>query len=112
MCIRDSSSNGTKPFQIGIYGKGGIGKSTVTANLTSGLGKMGKKVLQIGCDPKSDSTKLLLEGKKQTPILEILKEKSVNDIDIKDFMEYGYENVCCTESGGPQAGVGLSLIHI
>jgi len=103
-----NSSNGTKPFQIGIYGKGGIGKSTVTANLTSGLGKMGKKVLQIGCDPKSDSTKLLLEGKKQTPILEILKEKSVNDIDIKDFMEYGYENVCCTESGGPQAGVGCA----
>lgn len=97
-----------KPFQIGIYGKGGIGKSTITANLSACLGKLGQSVLQIGCDPKSDSTKLLLNGKKQVPILEVLKEKSVGELQVSDFMESGYEDVCCTEAGGPQAGVGCA----
>jgi nitrogenase iron protein len=97
-----------KKFQIGIYGKGGIGKSTITANLTAALGLLGKKVFQIGCDPKSDSTKLLLHGLKQEPMLEILKEKSISEIKIEDFMDIGFGDVFCTEAGGPKAGVGCA----
>ncbi len=97
-----------KKFQIGIYGKGGIGKSTITANLSAALGSSGKKVFQIGCDPKSDSTRLLLHGLKQKPILEILKEKSISEIKIEDFMDIGFGDVFCTEAGGPKAGVGCA----
>jgi len=100
--------NKTKPFQLGIYGKGGIGKSTITSNLSACLGLMGYKVLQIGCDPKSDSTKLLLKGKKQIPILDIIKEKSLSEIEVEDFIMEGFANVKCAESGGPQAGVGCA----
>ena len=67
--------------QVAIYGKGGIGKSTTTQNLTAGLGEMGKKVMIVGCDPKADSTRLVLGGLAQKTVLDTLREEG-DDIEL------------------------------
>ncbi|MBR1779052.1 MAG: AAA family ATPase [Clostridia bacterium] len=93
--------------QIAIYGKGGIGKSTVSSNTSAALGFLGKKVMQIGCDPKKDSVKLLLNGRKIISILEYLQEYGeINDIE--NVVKSGYKGVKCIESGGPEPGVGCA----
>nr|MDO8043314.1 nitrogenase iron protein NifH [Candidatus Baldrarchaeota archaeon] len=94
--------------QIALYGKGGIGKSTIACHISVALSKMGYKVLQVGCDPKRDSTRLLMNGKMIPTILEKLREANMNHekVRLKDVVFQGYGGVLCAESGGPEPGVG------
>ncbi|MBE6071850.1 MAG: nitrogenase iron protein [Clostridium butyricum] len=94
-------------IKIAIYGKGGIGKSTTTSNLTAALIKKGYKVMQIGCDPKADSTKNLLGGKKISTVLDVIKEKG-NDIELSDIVIEGFGGALCVEAGGPTPGIGCA----
>ena len=95
-------------MQIAVYGKGGIGKSTISSNISAALGKSGKKVLQVGCDPKSDSTKLLLQGAKITTALDYIKQKSPDKFCPSDIIHTGAYGVSCIEAGGPEPGVGCA----
>jgi light-independent protochlorophyllide reductase subunit L len=96
---------GAKVFAV--YGKGGIGKSTTSSNLSAAFSKLGKKVLQIGCDPKHDST-FTLTGHLQPTVIDILKEVDFHAEELRpeDFMAEGYNGVMCIEAGGPPAGTG------
>jgi len=93
--------------QVAIYGKGGIGKSTTTQNLTSALAEMGKKIMIVGCDPKADSTRLVLGGLAQKTVLDTLREEG-DDIELDYIMKEGYGGIKCVESGGPEPGVGCA----
>ena len=93
--------------QVAIYGKGGIGKSTTTQNLTAGLSSMGKKIMVVGCDPKADSTRLLLHGLSQRSVLDTLREEG-EDVDLEDIIKMGFGGTKCVESGGPEPGVGCA----
>ena len=93
--------------KIAIYGKGGIGKSTTTQNLVAGLAEMGRKIMVVGCDPKADSTRLLLGGLAQKTVLDTLREEG-EDIDLEDIIKDGYGATRCVESGGPEPGVGCA----
>lgn len=93
--------------QIAIYGKGGIGKSTTTQNLTAGLSELGKKIMVVGCDPKADSTRLLLNGLAQRTVLDTLREEG-DDIELDAIMKTGFNGIKCVESGGPEPGVGCA----
>jgi nitrogenase iron protein NifH len=99
--------SGKKPKQIAIYGKGGIGKSTTTQNTVAALVEMGKKVMVVGCDPKADSTRLLLGGMAQKSVLDTLREEG-EDVDLADIRAPGYGGSLCVESGGPEPGVGCA----
>ena len=92
---------------IAVYGKGGIGKSTTSSNLSATFSKLGKKVLQIGCDPKHDST-FTLTHKMVPTVIDILEEVDFHSEELRphDFMFEGYNGVMCVESGGPPAGTG------
>lgn len=97
-----------KPFRkVAIYGKGGIGKSTTTQNTVAALAEMGRKVMVVGCDPKADSTRLLLGGLAQRTVLDSLREEG-EDLELEDIMKEGFRNTLCTESGGPEPGVGCA----
>jgi nitrogenase iron protein NifH len=93
--------------QIAIYGKGGIGKSTTTQNLTAGLAEMGKKVMVVGCDPKADSTRLLLGGLAQQTVLDTMRENGAVR-DLSEIVRDGFLGIRCVESGGPEPGVGCA----
>ncbi len=93
--------------KIAIYGKGGIGKSTTTQNTVAGLVEMGKRVMVVGCDPKADSTRLLLGGLSQNTVLDTLREEG-EDVDLDDIRKTGFNGVVCVESGGPEPGVGCA----
>ncbi|MFZ0133269.1 MAG: nitrogenase iron protein [Desulfobacterales bacterium] len=93
--------------KIAIYGKGGIGKSTTTQNTVAGLAEMGKKIMVVGCDPKADSTRLLLNGLAQRTVLDTLREEG-EDVELDDVRKQGYGGTMCTESGGPEPGVGCA----
>ena len=93
--------------QIAIYGKGGIGKSTTTQNLTAGLVEHGKKVMVVGCDPKADSTRLLLGGLAQKTVLATLREDG-EGVELDKIMKIGFGGTRCVESGGPEPGVGCA----
>ena len=93
--------------QVAIYGKGGIGKSTTTQNLTAGLTELGKKVMVVGCDPKADSTRLLLGGLAQKTVLDTLRDEG-EDIELEDILKDGFGGTKCVESGGPEPGVGCA----
>jgi nitrogenase iron protein NifH len=97
---------GKKIKQIAIYGKGGIGKSTTTSNLSAGLSKLGYKVMQFGCDPKSDSTNTLRDGTYIPTVLDTLREKSV--VKAREVIFNGFNGVYCVEAGGPSPGVGCA----
>ena len=90
-----------------VYGKGGIGKSTTSSNLSAAFSKLGKKVLQIGCDPKHDST-FTLTHKMVPTVIDILEEVDFHSEELRptDFMFEGFNGVMCVESGGPPAGTG------
>ncbi|MEA4848804.1 MAG: nitrogenase iron protein [Clostridiaceae bacterium] len=93
--------------QIAIYGKGGIGKSTTTQNLTAGLAESGKRVMVVGCDPKADSTRLLLGGLAQQTVLDTMR-KTGGSVELSNIMREGYLGTKCVESGGPEPGVGCA----
>lgn len=95
-------------IQIAVYGKGGIGKSTVSANLSYALARSGKKVLQIGCDPKHDSTRLLLKGKAQTTVLSYIREVPPSERRLDDVLKEGVLGIKCVEAGGPEPGIGCA----
>jgi len=95
--------------QCAIYGKGGIGKSTTTQNLVAGLAELGKKVMIVGCDPKADSTRLILHAKAQNSIMQMAADAgSVEDLELEDVLKVGYGDIKCVESGGPEPGVGCA----
>ena len=94
-------------IKLAFYGKGGIGKSTITSNLAAAFATRGKKVIQIGCDPKADSTKNLTAGKRITSVLDAIKEKG-DDLAVDDVLYRGYGNVWCVEAGGPTPGIGCA----
>lgn len=96
----------TKARNIAIYGKGGIGKSTTSSNLSAALSDLGLKVMQIGCDPKSDSTNNLRGGKSIPSVLDTLR--SGKRIEISDIVYEGFNGVLCVEAGGPEPGVGCA----
>ncbi|MFI3265907.1 MAG: nitrogenase iron protein NifH [Rikenellaceae bacterium] len=93
--------------KIAIYGKGGIGKSTTTSNLSAALALKGYKVMQIGCDPKADSTKNLMGANRIPTVLEQIKAKG-NELKLEDVVFEGFGGVLCVESGGPAPGVGCA----
>lgn len=93
--------------KIAIYGKGGIGKSTTTANISAALGELGYKVMQIGCDPKADSTSMLMNGRPVPTILDTLRE-SRGEASLDDMVFRGFGGVLCAECGGPTPGVGCA----
>ncbi|MDR3335546.1 MAG: nitrogenase iron protein [Treponema sp.] len=93
--------------QIAIYGKGGIGKSTTTQNLTAGLAELGRKVMVVGCDPKADSTRLLLGGLAQKTTLDTLREIG-EQVELTTILKEGFKGIKCVESGGPEPGVGCA----
>lgn len=95
-----------KPKQIAIYGKGGIGKSTTTSNLSAALSVAGYKVMQIGCDPKSDSTVTLRNGEYIPTILDTLREKK--SVKPEEIIYKGFNGIYCVEAGGPAPGVGCA----
>lgn len=91
--------------KIAIYGKGGIGKSTTVSNLAVAMTKKGYKVMQIGCDPKADSTKNLMAGIEQCTVLDALR---LGNDQLDDFVTISKEGVICVEAGGPIPGVGCA----
>ena len=95
--------------QCAIYGKGGIGKSTTTQNLVAALAEAQQKVMIVGCDPKADSTRLILHAKAQNTIMQLASEAgSVEDLELSDVLKAGYGGIRCVESGGPEPGVGCA----
>lgn len=95
-------------FQLAVYGKGGIGKSTMSANISLMLAQRGHTVMQIGCDPKHDSTRLLLGGGSQRTVLDYVREVPEGDRRLEDVMVEGSGGVLCIESGGPEPGIGCA----
>lgn len=94
--------------QIAIYGKGGIGKSTTTQNLAAALAEMGRKLMIVGCDPKADSTRLILGGLVRNTVLDTMREKDEDEVELDDFLHTGFGGIRAVESGGPEPGVGCA----
>ena len=95
--------------QIAIYGKGGIGKSTTSQNVIAALSEAGYKCMIVGCDPKSDATRLILHKKAQVTVMDLARERgSVEDLEIEEVLLTGYRGIRCAESGGPEPGVGCA----
>ena len=95
-------------LKVAIYGKGGIGKSTITSNLAAAFAAMGKKVIQIGCDPKADSTINLLGGEPLRPVMNYMREEDEEPEELSDIAKEGYGGVLCIETGGPTPGLGCA----
>lgn len=93
--------------QIALYGKGGIGKSTTSANLSAAWADKGLDVLQIGCDPKHDSTRMLMNGRVIPTVLDLIREHKT-DLTVSDVIYPGYSGVRCVEAGGPEPGIGCA----
>ena len=93
-------------IKIAVYGKGGIGKSTVTGNLAAAFASLGKRVIQIGCDPKADSTIFLHGGERIPTVLDLVRKGE--SFDLEDMARVGYNGVVCVEAGGPVPGLGCA----
>ncbi len=94
-------------IKIAVYGKGGIGKSTTVSNLSAALADRGVRVMQIGCDPKADSTALLRGPEPMKTVLDLVRERK-NDFALGDMVKIGYGGVVCCEAGGPSPGTGCA----
>ncbi len=95
--------------QIAFYGKGGIGKSTTSQNTLAALAAMDQNIMIVGCDPKADSTRLILHSKAQTSVLQLAAERgSVEDLELSEVLLTGFRDIRCVESGGPEPGVGCA----
>ena len=94
-------------LKIAVYGKGGIGKSTMTSHLSAAFATLGKRVIQIGCDPKADSTISLLHGEPSKPVMEYLREDQEPQ-SIEEISKVGFGNILCIETGGPTPGLGCA----
>ncbi|MFR4700460.1 MAG: AAA family ATPase, partial [Christensenellaceae bacterium] len=94
-------------IKLAVYGKGGVGKSTTVSNIAAALAENGFKVLQIGCDPKADSTTLLRHGEHTDTVLDLIRVRK-NDITLEDMVKVGYGGVLCVEAGGPTPGLGCA----
>lgn len=95
-------------LKLAIYGKGGIGKSTVTSNLAAAFANMGKRVIQIGCDPKADSTINLLGGEPLRPVMNFMREEDEEPDELAQISKEGYGGILCIETGGPTPGLGCA----
>ena len=95
-------------LKVAIYGKGGIGKSTVTSNLAAAFANMGKRVIQIGCDPKADSTINLLGGEPLRPVMNFMREEDEEPYELAQISKEGYGGILCIETGGPTPGLGCA----
>ncbi|EKU72150.1 AAA family ATPase [Selenomonas sp. F0473] len=93
--------------KIAFYGKGGIGKSTTASNVSAAFAEMGRRVCQIGCDPKNDSTRLLLGRICKETVLDIEREKK-GAAELSDIVHTGWHDIKCIEAGGPDPGVGCA----
>ena len=94
--------------KIAFYGKGGIGKSTTAANVAAALSLQGRQVCQIGCDPKNDSTRLLLGHICRETVLDKVRTSDIDSIKAEDIVHTGYNGITCVEAGGPEPGVGCA----
>ena len=94
-------------IKIAVYGKGGIGKSTTVSNVAAALAEKGMTVMQIGCDPKADSTIQLRHGREMRTVLDLYNEKKQN-LKLEDMTTTGYQGVICVEAGGPTPGLGCA----
>ena len=95
-------------IKLAIYGKGGIGKSTCTANLAAAFASLGKRVIQIGCDPKADSTINLLGGTPVTPVMDYMRDRDEEPTSIEEISQVGFGGILCIETGGPTPGLGCA----
>ena len=95
-------------LKVAVYGKGGIGKSTVTSNLAAAFANMGKRVIQIGCDPKADSTINLLGGEPLRPVMNYMREEDEEPDELSQISKEGYGGILCIETGGPTPGLGCA----
>ena len=102
-----SVNGGIYMKKIALYGKGGIGKSTTASNLSAAFSEEGLKVCQIGCDPKNDSTRLLLGHICRQTVLDMVRDKD-DDVEASDIVHTGYNGIKCVEAGGPEPGVGCA----
>jgi nitrogenase iron protein NifH len=97
------------PRKIAIYGKGGIGKSTTTQNTAAAMAHFhGKKIFIHGCDPKADSTRLILGGKPQETLMDTLRALGAEKVTLDKVVKKGFKDILCVESGGPEPGVGCA----
>ncbi|NEQ73683.1 MAG: nitrogenase iron protein [Okeania sp. SIO2C9] len=96
--------------QIAFYGKGGIGKSTTSQNTLAAMAnRHGQRIMIVGCDPKADSTRLILNAKAQTTVLHVAAERgAVEDVELDEVLKDGFAGIRCVESGGPEPGVGCA----
>ena len=94
-------------IKIAVYGKGGIGKSTTISNLSVALANKGLKVMQIGCDPKADSTTNLQDGSEINTVLDLVRERKDN-FELDEMVVEGYKGILCVEAGGPTPGMGCA----
>jgi nitrogenase iron protein NifH len=93
--------------KIAVYGKGGIGKSTTVSNISAALSVEGFRVMQIGCDPKADSTKNLTGGRSVRTVLDLLREKK-DGVKLDEIVTPGFNGILCVEAGGPSPGIGCA----